>query len=383
MFDGPMQGRAHPRRRPPHAHRRRRRSGAGGVALAAFADLPGAGSGNTAAPIGSPDRVPVTTALEPGTASPAPGGPAPAQAGTVVASHFGLGLLIADRGNGRLLIVNQGGRTLWRFPVRGSLPRGQAFSADDAFIAPDGRTIVANDEAHQVIDRIDIVSRKVVWQYGHYARAGSAHGYLHTPDDAYPLANGNITVADIRNCRILEISPGKRIVRQWGAAGRCSNHPPRSFNNPNGDTPLADGGMLVTTIGGSRVVRLSASGHVRFDIHVPAAYPSDAQLDPKGNVLVVDYSTIGSIVRVSSRGHVLWRYHVASGRGRLDHPSLAVVLPDGTIAVNDDFRHRVVIIDPATRRIVWQYGHTDRPGRSAGYLFVPDGIDPIPLGTQL
>ena len=59
------------------------------------------------------------------------------------------------------------------------------------------------------------------------------------------------------------------------------------------------------------------------------------------------------------------------------------MLPDGTIAVNDDFRHRVVIIDPATHRIVWQYGHTDRPGRSAGYLFVPDGIDPIPLGTQL
>ncbi len=204
---------------------------------------------------------PVTTAVEPGTAStPAGGGPAPAQAGAVVASHFGLGLLIADRGNGRLLIVNQGGRTLWRFPVRGSLPRGQAFSADDAFIAPDGRTIVANDEAHQVIDRIDIVSRKVVWQYGHYARAGSAHGYLHTPDDAYPLANGNVTVADIRNCRILEISPGKRIVRQWGAAGRCTNHPPRSFNNPNGDTPLADGGMLVTTIGGSRVVRLGARG---------------------------------------------------------------------------------------------------------------------------
>ena len=106
------------------------------------------------------------------------------------------------------------------------------------------------------------------------------------------------------------------------------------------------------------------AGQVRFDIHVPAAYPSDAQLDPKGNVLVVDYSTIGSVLRVSPRGHVLWRYRVASGRGRLDHPSLAILLPDGMIAVNDDFRHRVVVIDPTTRRIVWQYGHTDRPGRA-------------------
>jgi hypothetical protein len=48
------------------------------------------------------------------------------------------------------------------------------------------------------------------------------------------------------------------------------------------------------------------------------------------------------------------------------------------VAVNDDFRHRVVIIDPKTNRIVWQYGHTDRHGRPDGYLFTPDGIDLIP-----
>lgn len=141
--------------------------------------------------------------------------------------------------------------------------------------------------------------------------------------------------------------------------------------------------MLITEIGGSRVIRLGARGQVRFDLHVPVAYPSDAQLDPKGNVLVVDYSAIGSVLKVSPRGHVLWRYRVASGRGRLDHPSLAILLPDGMIAVNDDFRHRVVVIDPTTRRIVWQYGHTDQPGRAHGYLFVPDGIDVVPLGTVL
>ena len=74
-------------------------------------------------------------------------------------ARFPGGLLIADRGNGRLLVVNDRGRTIWTFPVHGSLPRGQTFSADDAFVAPDGRTIVANDEAHQVIDRIDIRTR--------------------------------------------------------------------------------------------------------------------------------------------------------------------------------------------------------------------------------
>jgi hypothetical protein len=66
----------------------------------------------------------------------------------------------------------------------------------------------------------------------------------------------------------------------------------------------------------------------------------------------------------------------------LDHPSLAERLPNGFICTNDDYRHRVVIIDPRTRRIVWQYGHTDSPGRGQGHLNTPDGFDLLgPGGT--
>ena len=59
----------------------------------------------------------------------------------------------------------------------------------------------------------------------------------------------------------------------------------------------------------------------------------------------------------------------------LNHPSLAERLPGGLIAVNDDYRDRVVIIDPRTRKVVWQYGHTDEPGTAPGYLHIPDGFD--------
>ena len=221
----------------------------------------------------------------------------------------------------------------------------------------------------------------MIWQYGHYNQLGSAPGYLHTPDDAYPLANGDIVVADIRNCRILEINPAKQVVRHWGHAGTCRHRPPFSFNNPNGDTPLPDGGLLITEIGGSRVVRLSPTGQVVFDIHAPVGYPSDAQLDPNGNVLIVDYSNPGAILRIRPDGHVLWRYGPTSGPGRLNHPSLAIPLPDGTVALNDDYRNRVIVVDPRTNRIVWQYGQTDVGGRKPGQLFLPDGIDLIPTGT--
>jgi hypothetical protein len=66
----------------------------------------------------------------------------------------------------------------------------------------------------------------------------------------------------------------------------------------------------------------------------------------------------------------------------LDHPSLAMALPNGDIAVNDDFRDRVVVIDPRTKRIVWQYGHTDVGGTAPGYLHIPDGMDFIPAAPD-
>jgi hypothetical protein len=36
------------------------------------------------------------------------------------------------------------------------------------------------------------------------------------------------------------------------------------------------------------------------------------------------------------------------------------------------------VIDMRTRRIVWQYGHTDRPGTRNGFLHTPDGLDLLP-----
>ena len=58
------------------------------------------------------------------------------------------------------------------------------------------------------------------------------------------------------------------------------------------------------------------------------------------------------------------------------------MLPNGLVAVNDDARHRVVVIDPKTNAIVWQYGHTDVAGSSAGYLTRPDGMDFLPYESR-
>ena len=110
-------------------------------------------------------------------------------------------LLIADRGNNRMLIVNPRHKVLWRFPNR----PGQAhlFFDDDTFFAPGGRRIISNQEDNHKIVEITYPRGRLVWSYGHAGVPGSTPGYLHTPDDAYALRNGLVIVADASNCRVL------------------------------------------------------------------------------------------------------------------------------------------------------------------------------------
>src|SRR5262249_4063593 len=86
----------------------------------------------------------------------------------------------------------------------------------------------------------------------------------------------------------------------------------------------------------------------------------------------------GRIVELTRTGRAVWSFGASSGRNRLDRPSLAIRLPNGLVAVNDDWRHRVLLIDPKKHRIVWQYGHTDVASAKPGYLDKPDGMDFLP-----
>ena len=287
-------------------------------------------------------------------------------------------LLIADRANNRIIEVTPDRRIVWEFPRPGDLLPGQHFRwPDDAFYAPDGRSIVINEEEAHAIVLVDYAAHRIVWQYGVPEHRGSAPGYLNGPDDAYMWPDGSIGVADIRNCRVILIDRDtKTITRQLGRTGLCRHSPPRGFAMPNGDTPLANGHVLITEIFGSWVSEVGWDGTVYWSTRAPGIrYPSDAQMLPDGNILLVDYARPGQILIMTRDGKPIWRYAPRSGGAMLDHPSLAIRLSNGLIALNDDFRDRVIVIDPHTNQIVWQYGLNDRRGRGDGLLFIPDGID--------
>lgn len=283
-------------------------------------------------------------------------------------------LLIADRGNNRMLLVDSRRRVYWRYPSGAETAMPFVYD-DDTFFGPYHDRIISNQEDQHTIQIVSFPGGRVLWRYGHVNVKSGRAGYLNTPDDAYLLPSNRVTVADAYNCRVLFITLAHKIVRQYGTTGVCRHDPPRYLGAVNGATPLADGGTLISEIAGSWIDDIGPSGRLKWAVQAPVSYPSDPQLLAPNRILLADYANPGHAIIMTSTGHVLWRYGPASGPGKLDHPSLATRIAPGLIAINDDYRDRVVLVSIRQHRIVWQYGHTDRPGVGPGYLNTPDGLD--------
>lgn len=142
---------------------------------------------------------------------------------------------------------------------------------------------------------------------------------------------------------------------------------------------MSNGHYIVTEINGDYVDELSlASGKVYFSANPPGfLYPSDTNQVSQNVFLSADYSNPGQVEEFNSAGQLLWRYK-PSGSQALNQPSLALPLPNGDVILNDDWNHRVIVVDPHTNQVVWQYGHTGVSGSAPGYLYKPDGIDLAP-----
>ena len=124
--------------------------------------------------------------------------------------------------------------------------------------------------------------------------------------------------------------------------------------------------------------KLALDGSVYKSWHPPGiGYPSDSNEIKPNEYVTVDYSHPGTIETFDGDGRLLWRYEPRDGV-QLADPSLAFGLPNGDIICNDDANNRVIVVDPRTNRIVWQYGVTHKKGSGPGELNHPDGMDLVP-----
>ena len=283
-------------------------------------------------------------------------------------------LLIADWGSRQLLVVSPTGQTVWSYAVNG-LYQNQ-FNPDYAFFDATGDQIVVSEESHAQIERIGVAKRNITYTYGHYNRHGSKGGYLHDPGTAIELSDGSIVVADIRNCRVSVLHPLQHTaVHNFGHVGHCVHGPPRHLDNPVSAFPLANGGLVITELNGD-IDLLDSAGKLTASLTVPGlTKPYGTNETASGDLVAVDHTHPGGVEIFTKHGKVIWRYAPKRGKRELFDPSMAIVLPDGDVLVSDDYDDRVIVIDRASGKIVWQYGHLHHRGGRAGYLYLPVGID--------
>jgi hypothetical protein len=286
-------------------------------------------------------------------------------------------ILIADRRNNRLIEIAPDKRIVWEFPSPNlAFYRGN----EDVNFSADGKLLAVSEEDNFDLHIVDYEQRVVTWTYGVPDTRGRKGTLLNYPDDSHLLADGMFLTADIRNCRVLIIDPKEsRIATQWGQPGQCKHDPPRTLAYPNGVTPMANGDILVSEIVDARITRITREGKVVWSKIAPhVRYPSDAFPTEDGKqVIVADFSKPGRVVIFDpATGKITWEYFATEGDKALDHPSIARELPDtGDVLIVDDLHDRVIVVDRKTKDIIWQYGQIGVKGHTPGLLNYPDGVD--------
>jgi outer membrane protein assembly factor BamB len=143
---------------------------------------------------------------------------------------------------------------------------------------------------------------------------------------------------------------------------------------PNGDTPLPNGNLLLSELHYGWVDEVKPDGTPVWQYRVKdLRKPSDPQPLASGNFLAVDYQTPGHVVEFDDQGNVVWEFGANSGKTELHNPSIGAMLPNGLVAISDDFGNRIIFIDPANGKIVWEYGSKGIPAKDS--LHIPDGFD--------
>ena len=184
-------------------------------------------------------------------------------------------LLIADRGNNWMLLVDGAQRVCWGYPRRSR-----------------GRNAVS-------VRRLQHVLRAAV-RSDHLQPGGPGHDPDHrrSPAGTHPLAL-RPREREGRRARLPEHArrrvPASERPRLGGRRvqlpralhrrsrtgscvstarpGVCRHDPPRYLGAVNGATPLADGGTLVSEITGSWIDDIGPTGRLRWAVQAPVSYP--------------------------------------------------------------------------------------------------------------
>lgn len=284
---------------------------------------------------------------------------------------------IADGGNHRILICEADGRVLARYGT--GLPGTDDGPAEDAsFTSPQGlactdREIYVADTGNHLIRRIDLLSGAVSTVAGLcfrglpvVCRRTMAETALASPWDLELTADGGtVFIANAGTHQILALDLSAGTIEPLAGTGRENIH-----DGPGCNALLAQPSGLA----------LSPDGH--------ALYFADSETSAVRKVVLEDWRN-NRMARVETLvGHGLFDFGHDDGpmpAARMQHPLGVAVLPDGRIAVADSYNHTIRLIDEAAGHVeTLKTGRLKCSGDACRRpLWEPAGLWPTPNGRLL
>lgn len=265
-------------------------------------------------------------------------------------------LLVTDFGNfdrtgAQVLITGFGHRLIWRYKGQLVIPHSAyPMTNGDILIADTGnnRVLEVDKNSHIVWDSDDLGKGRGVMGQGTMSD-GSKLAY---PNDAKPLANGDILISCRLQSRIIEITRTGHIVRT--ISGFLHEQ-----HNPN---PLSNGNMLIADSNADRILEINPKDQIVWEYGGEVngsdilSWPRDATLMPNGDILITD-SNHGRVIEVNSAKQLVRQWT------NLSHPYAAVPLPNSNILVDDGTAFGFVELTPTGRR-VWKLNQNVAIGKS-------------------
>jgi hypothetical protein len=225
-------------------------------------------------------------------------------------------------------------------------------------------------------------------QPGHViVNPNAAQSFMYLPFSAVQEPNGDLLIADAGNwdesgAKIVEMTPqGKPI---WVYTG--------GLNFPHSAYPVGKNDILISDTNNDRVIMINRQGKTiwstdnlggghgylgqgKFSDGGRLEYPNDAVEEPNNDILIS--SRLNSTVwEINKSGHVDWKcnkFMFRQHRSRLD--------ANGNLVVADSDNARVLIINHACNKILFDYGGTDAHGNYN--IIWPRSFNPLPNGNYL
>ena len=287
---------------------------------------------------------------------------------TMFATSAFAGHRLITQGNGKLVIVDAGGKTEWEMNWGG---------IHDIHVLKNGHILVQQGGAK--VAEIDPATKQVVWSYdsakqnGNEGKPVEVHAFQ-------PLDNGHVMIAESGIGRIIEVDRDGKIHKQFKLK---VNHP-----HPHTDTrlarKLATGNYLVCHEGDGFVREYdSKTGDVAWEYevplfgkqpkggHGPEAFGNKcfaAVRLANGNTLIATGNG-HSVIEVTPVKEVVWKIEQADLPGiTLAWVTTLEVLPNGNYVIGNchagEKQPLLVELDPKTKKVVWQFDEFPKFGNS-------------------